>query len=133
MELTLTPLSAPVLAPASLTHKTCRLLESLLAGEAWSPEEHCCYPPAFRAAARTLALINGTANRVNSISRVAGRRRLTQPAGGGGNPTGRQQQMVMGSQGRGWRYMPPELLQRIVGLVAAPLTAWIAMEPDGSF
>ena len=51
----------------------------------------------------------------------------------GGVPVRRGQQQVLGSQASGWLYLPPELLLRILGLAAAPLSTWIEMEPENSF
>ena len=75
-------------------------------------------------------MINSTAGCAESSPGRARRRRLTTA---GGAPIRRGQQQVLGSEACRWLYLPPGLLQRIVGLAAGPLSTWAAMEPESSF
>lgn len=79
----------------------------------WAPEHHTTFPPAFRAAVRTLLLVNE--------SRGFGR-----PAAGWGYSGGRSLGAAAGREraAMGVR-LPGELLQRIVGLAAGPLPVWV--------
>lgn len=82
--------------PASLF---CRWLWRAVLREPWSPATHARFPPDFQAAVRALLL--------------AAQRGAGAAATGSNEGAGRLAQL------------PPDVLQRIVGLAAYPLSAWV--------
>ncbi len=92
-------------------------MESVLAGRRWSPTGHQDYPPPFRAAARTLLLINGTRG-FGCAPRQPRRspRRPAQPSTAGRSMS-----------------LPAEVLQHILALAASPLSLWLKMMPEAGF
>ncbi|KAI7839217.1 hypothetical protein COHA_007030 [Chlorella ohadii] len=93
------------------------LMESVLAGRRWSPTGHQDYPAPFRAAARTLLLINGTRG-FGCAPRQPRRspRRPAQPSTAGRSMS-----------------LPAEVLQHILALAASPLSLWLKMMPEADF
>lgn len=77
----------------------------------WSPATHARFPPAFQAAARTLLL---------AAQRGAALAATTSHAAATTSNVGTV----------GLSRLPPDALQRILGLAAYPLSAWDPL-PDG--
>lgn len=88
-----------------------RLLWMLIAGLPWSPADHRYFPPAFKAAVRTLLLVHhrGTSGAT--------------PSGGTGAPTG-----LYGLFGPA----PPEVVKAVIREAAFPLRPWLAPDPHSS-
>ncbi|KAL4419693.1 hypothetical protein ABPG75_006791 [Micractinium tetrahymenae] len=202
---------------APWSYRWLRLLNLQLAGQPWSPREHRAFPAPFRAAVRTLLLINccrgfaaasssssssggsgpgdcwveagggskrhagdgcpahpfgslpsprggllaggsempGPSSRpagpglehgpstVGVRADPAGRLIFTlsvpRPNGGSGIAAGSSSTVVKSRPGPASRpagrgiYLPPELVQRILALAAAPVSGWVAMLPAASF
>ncbi len=108
---------------------SCSWVWVLAEGIPWAPQAHFLFPPTFRAAVRALLLVNHRGLRVSSPpssniitmprQRQTGRRRRTALC----TPPGDCQH---------WRevQLPPALVQRVLRLAAASLSAWLPPLPS---
>lgn len=92
-----------------------RLLGHVMTGAQWRPEAHPFYPSTFRAAARMAALVNGTCG-----------------FGGARRPRRSPRRSAAAGSAVGVT-LPAEVLQRILGLAASPLSLWVGMMPSDDF
>ena len=88
--------------------RICRLVLLALQQPAWSRASHNAFPPAFQAAARTFLLAAATRTQ----------KRHQQVLQGQPTPGVQQAGPCLGD-------LPAPLLERVVGLAAYPLSAWM--------
>lgn len=85
--------------------------------EPWSPAIHVCFPPAFRAAARTVLL---AAHRASSTAGAQSQRPGLRPR----HPAQPAAQEPPSASAAGLALLPPELLHHVLRLAAYPVSAW---------
>lgn len=109
----------PTLPSPPLLDACSQLLPVVASGRTeWRPERHAAFPPDFRAAARTLLLINecrGFGLAANKAGRAAG----GEPGNDGapGSPSSLRESSGIQA--------PQAVMHSILGLAARPITAWI--------
>ena len=87
---------------------SCRALWLMVTGQPWSDEEHRHFPPAFKAAVRTLLLAH---RRGSPVSR--------------GVTRGAAKRVAVESRANPLVLLPPDVLLNIIGQAAFPLSAWL--------
>lgn len=94
---------------------------------AWSPATHHLFPPRFKETARTLILVahRGSHFSVNGSSGSMSTDRQQQGAERGGQPASRLAVATLLAA------VPEDLLIRILGLAAYPLSNWLSPPGNG--
>eukprot|EP00887_Chlorella_sp_A99_P005884 scaffold1.g5884.t1 len=111
--------------PAKLLNQLPDLLRLALVRQPWSPGDHTTFPPAFRAAAKTFLLVlqrraaMARAGREEARPRKIARRIVGRAAGLLGTLADAQ---------TGPAALPQEIVLRIIGLAAYPISSWLELE-----